>query len=50
MLKDFFLNLSFFLLLGFPRLLTSCMRPYLEWVTASHRCGACSRAVDGTCW
>ena len=36
---------GFFLLLGFPRLSTSCMRPYLERATASHRCGVCSRAI-----
>ena len=43
----FCFNSGFFLLLGFPRLSTSCMRPYLERATASHRCGVCSRAVDG---
>ena len=41
----FFFNSGFFLLLGFPRLSTSCMRPYLERATASHRCGVCSCAI-----
>ena len=43
LLPSFFF-LSFFLLLGFPSLSISWMRPYLE------RCGACSHAIDGTCW
>ena len=48
--QQLFFYLSFFLLLRFPHLSTSCLRPYLERATASHRCGVCNRAVEGACW